>query len=395
MILLLILIVSEFFTFLAFRQHYKGFSKTKYYLSALINIVLSIYLWILYIEVSSFKGRYDDPNHVWLLMNLTGAYIAILLPRVIFDMLHFTGKLIRLRRRTHIRTLSNIGVILWIVIFIGVVSGSVIGKYHFTTENVTVKVKGLKDDLNGLIIVQISDVHLSTFYKHKNALKDVMDKINSYHPDIIINSGDFIEFGYGEYDRSDTIFSLARSKYGNFAVLGNHDIGTYFPGYSSADIDTNIRHMSDLITSSGYRLLKDENTIVKIGDAKLGIAGVITRGRYPHISHGNLSAAIAGLDSADFRILITHDPNHWDSDVKDKTNIDLTLSGHTHGMQIGIITKNLRWSPSVYFYPRWNGLYTSGKQFLYVNRGLGVIQIPFRIFMPPEITVIKLERAAE
>jgi predicted MPP superfamily phosphohydrolase len=328
-------------------------------------------------------------------MNLTGAYIAVLFPRVFFDLLHYTGKLIRLRRRTHIRALSNTGIILWIVIFIGVVSGSIVGKFHFTTENVTIKVKGLKSDLDGLIIVQISDVHLSTFYKHKDALKEVMERINSYHPDIIINSGDFIEYGYREFERSDTIFSIAHGKYGSFAVLGNHDIGTYYPGYKSADIDTNIKHMSDLITASGYRLLKDENIVVKIGSARLGIAGTVTRGRFPVMKHGDLAKAIAGLDSADFKILISHDPNHWKEEVTGKTNIDLTLSGHTHGMQMGIITKKIRWSPSEYFYHQWNGLYTSGNQFLYVNRGLGVIVIPFRIFMPPEITVIKLERTAE
>ena len=395
MILLLILIVSEFLTFLAFRQHYKGFSKTKYYLSAVINTVLSIYLWILYIEVSSFSGNYDEAAHVWLLMNLTGVFAAVLIPRVIFDILHFTGKLIRLRRRTHIRALSNAGIVIWIVIFTGVISGSLAGKFNFKTENVTIKVKGLKRDLEGLKIVQISDVHQSTFYRHKDALKAVMEKINSYKPDIIINSGDFVEYGYREFGRNDTIFSVAKGKYGSFAILGNHDIGTYYPGYKASDIDTNIARISELIIASGYRLLRDENIILKIGTAKLGIAGTVTRGRFPKISHGDLAKAISGLDSADFKILISHDPNHWDSEIKDKTNIDLTLSGHTHGMQMGIITKKFKWSPAEYFYKEWSGLYSSGRQYLYVNRGLGVIRMPFRIFMPPEITVITLERASE
>ena len=395
MILLIILIVSEFLTFLAFRQHFKGFSRTRYYLSSVFNSVLSIYLWILYIEVSSFKGMYDDPSHVWLLINLTGAFTAILFPRVLFIMLHFSGKLIRIRKRGHIRALSNTGVIIWIIIFTVVVLGSVVGRFSFSTENVTVKVKGLKSDLNGLTMVQISDVHLSSFYRHKSSLKGVMEKINSYKPDIIINSGDFVEYGYREYDRSDTILSLAKSKYGNFAILGNHDIGTYYPGIKAAEIDTNIQRMSELINASGYRLLKDENVIIHIGDARLGIAGTITRGRYPYTTHGDLRKAIAGLDSADFTILISHDPNHWSEDIKGKTHIDLTLSGHTHGMQMGIITKKFRWSPSKYFFPEWNGLYSYGSQYLYVNRGLGIIKVPFRIWMPPEITIIKLERVSE
>ena len=106
--------------------------------------------------------------------------------------------------------------------------------------------------------------------------------------------------------------------------------------------------------------------------------------------HGDLIKAMKGTDSADFRILISHDPNHWEESVLGKTNIELTFSGHTHGMQMGILTKGFKWSPSQYFYPRWNGLYSSANQFLYVNRGLGVLAIPFRIWMPPEISVIRL-----
>lgn len=394
MILFLILVASEYFTFLAFRQHYKGFSRTKYYLSALVNTVLSIYLWILYAEVSSFGGRYDDPAHVWLMMNFAGAVSAILFPRVIFDILHFTGKLIRLHRNTHIRSLSNAGIFIWIIIFALVTGGSIHGKFNFKTENISVNVKGLNKDLDGFRIVQISDVHQTTFFRHKKTLRNLMLKINSYNPDLVINSGDFVEIGYNEFGRNDTIFNIAKGRYGNYAILGNHDIGTYYPGITEEGIDTNIARISKLITASGYHLLRDENVILKIGGARLGIAGTVTRGSYPNITHGDLGKAIAGLDSADFRILISHDPNHWESDISNKTNIDLTLSGHTHGMQMGILTKNFRWSPSKYFYKNWNGLYTNGKQFLYVNRGLGVIRLPFRIFMPPEITVITLVRAS-
>jgi predicted MPP superfamily phosphohydrolase len=113
---------------------------------------------------------------------------------------------------------------------------------------------------------------------------------------------------------------------------------------------------------------------------------------FPHIIHGDLAKAISGLDSADLKILLSHDPNQWEEEVTGKTDIDITLSGHTHGMQMGIMTKKIRWSPAKYFYPHWNGLYKQGNQYQYVNRGLGVIGIPFRIWMPPEITVITIKR---
>jgi predicted MPP superfamily phosphohydrolase len=390
MILLVILIISEFLTFLVFRQHYKGYSKTKYYLSSVINAIVSIFMWILYTEVSSFKGNFDEPGHIWLMMSLTGTFCAVLVPRVLLDLLHFTGKILKLRKGGHIRWLTNTGIFIWLFFFIIIVSGTLYGKFNFKTDEVTIKVEGLNKDLEGLTIVQLSDLHLSSFYRHKSELRKVMRKVNSYKPDILINTGDFVSYGWREFDNSDTILSLAKGRFGNFAVLGNHDIGTYHPNFKAAEMDTNISRMIKLIELSGYKVLNDENIIIKVGEARVGIAGIITRGRHPHMIHGNLGKAISGMDSVDLKILLSHDPNQWAEDVTGKTDIDLTFSGHTHGMQMGILTRGIKWSPSQYFYPRWNGLYTEGKQFLYVNRGLGVLAIPFRIWMPPEISVIKL-----
>jgi len=390
MLILILLVVTELLTILVFREHIKGISKPWYYISIVINSMLSIYLWILYIGVSSYKGYFDDPDHIWLMMNLTGTYCAILIPRVILNILHFTGRLIKIRIGGHIRFLTNAGIIIWVVMFSIVVLGSTRGKFNFKTEEVIVKVPGLNKNLEGLTIVQLSDIHLPGFNRNKGALVKVMERVNSYKPDILINSGDFVDYGWREFGRSDTILSKANGRLGNFAVNGNHDIGTYNPDFNEADRDTNLIRMNELIEASGYRVLNDENTIINIGDARVAIIGIITKGRHPKMIHGDLDKAMAGTDSADFRILISHDPNHWDLAVNGKTNIELTFAGHTHGMQMGILTKGFKWSPSQYFYPRWNGLYSEGNQFLYVNRGLGVLGVPFRIGMPPEITVIRL-----
>jgi predicted MPP superfamily phosphohydrolase len=392
MVLLIILILSEFLTFLVFRQHYKGFSRTKYYLSTVINTIVSIYMWILVIEVRSFEGSFDDPAHVWLLMNLQGIFCAVLFPRLLLDLLHFTGKIIRFKKGDHIRSLTNTGIVIWIFIFLTVIFGTLYGRFNFKTEKVTIEYQNLNKDLDGLKIVQISDLHVSGFYRHKAKLSEAMDMINKLKPDILINSGDFVSIGWREYGRSDTILSTATGRLGSFAVLGNHDIGTYYPGLNAAGIDTNIKRMCELIRASGYTLLNDEHVVIKAGEAKIGIAGIITKGRHPNMVHGDLGKAIAGMDSIDFRILISHDPNHWKKAVAGKTNIDLVFAGHTHGMQIGILTRGIKWSPSQYFYPEWNGLYVSGNQYLYTNRGLGVLEKPFRIWMPPEITVITLKR---
>ena len=182
-----------------------------------------------------------------------------------------------------------------------------------------------------------------------------------------------------------------RARVVELAGLANNDRPrTYNHDLDEAGRDTNLVRMNELITASGYKVLNDENTIINVNDARVAIIGVITKGRHAHMVHGDLTKAMRGTDSADFRILISHDPNHWEEAVKAKTNIELTLSGHTHGMQIGINTKRFKWSPAQYYYPRWNGLYSAGNQYLYVNRGLGVLGVPFRIWMPPEITVIRL-----
>jgi hypothetical protein len=391
MVLFIILIISEFLTFLVFRQHYKGFSRTKYYLSSVINAIFSAYMWILYVEVSSFKGDFDDPGHIWLRMALTGTFCSILFPRVLLNLLHFTGKALRYRSRGHIRSLTNTGIIIWIIIFTAIISGTLRGRFNFSFEEVTIESEKLNKLQKELVIVQISDLHLAGFDRHKPELASVMEKINSYKPDFIFNTGDFVSYGWKEFDRNDTILAIAGARLGKFAILGNHDAGTYHPDYNVADRDTNIKRLTELIEFSGYTLLADTAIVIEDAGLKIALGGITTRGKRLNITYGDLAKASAGTDSADYSILLSHDPNHWEKEVEGKARFDLTLSGHTHGMQIGILTKNFSFSPSLFFFRHWHGMYTSGNQNLYVNRGLGVLAIPFRIGMPPEITIIRLK----
>ena len=392
MILLIILIASEFLTFYLFRQHYKGYSKTRYYLSNVAGAILSLYMWILYIEVHSYTGPVDNPAFVWLKTNLNGTFCAVLFPRIMLIILHFTGKLISHYRGTSTRYLTNAGLIIWIVILFTVLTGTVRGRFNTSVEEITVPVEGLKTDLEGFTIVQISDLHLSAFHRHKKYLQEVTDRINSIRPDLIVNTGDFVNLSWPEYENNDTILRKAKARLGQYAILGNHDMGTYNKELNQAGRDSNTKMMVRLITASGYRILSDENQIIHVGNATIGLAGVTTKGRHRNIIHGDLAKAMAGLDSVDVKILLSHDPNHWELSVKGKTDIDLMLAGHTHGMQMGIITRKFKWSPAKYFYHNWNGLYNDNDQYLYVNRGLGVLGIPFRIGMPPEITILRLTR---
>jgi predicted MPP superfamily phosphohydrolase len=390
--LFLILIITEFFTPSVLRQHYHNQSRAKYYISIFIHGVLSLWLWVLFFEITAWDSFYDSPKNIWLLMNMKGMLCAVVFPRTVLIILHYTGKLIRIKTGEHSRGLTNTGLIISFVIFSVIALGTLAGRFNFRTEYITVKIKGLNKELDGLKIVQLSDLHLSGYYHHTRMLQKVIDEVNDLKPDLIMNTGDFISYGWREFGRNDTILSKAKSRYGNFAVMGNHDFGTYNPDFTQADLKNNVLIMNNLIKASGYKVLNDEYTKINIGGAKIGLIGVITMGRHPNIVHGNLEKAIEGLDSVDLKILLSHDPNHWAKAVTGKTDIDLTLSGHTHGMQMGVLTKKFRWSPSQYFYPHWNGLYKEGNQYQYTNRGLGVLAIPFRIWMPPEITVITLKQ---
>jgi hypothetical protein len=390
--LLIILIIIEFLTMMVLREHFYHHSTAKYFLSIIIQIILSLAVWITFIEMDSFRSFYDSPRHVWLMMNMTALIVAVVIPRFILIILHYTGKLLRLKKGDHIRLLTNTGLTIMTVILIIIGLSTFHERFNFKTEEITIKIKDLNSDLDGLKLVQISDLHLPGFYNHRQVLQKVIYDINIIKPDLLLNTGDFIDFGWREFDRFDTILIKAKSRYGNFAILGNHDIGTYDPFFTEADRENNILIMNNQIKSAGYQVLNDENKIINIGKARIALIGIVTKGRHPHMIHGDLKKAISGLDSVDLKILLSHDPNQWAEDVTGKTDIDLTLSGHTHGMQMGIITKKFRWSPSKYFYPHWNGLYTDGNQYQYVNRGLGVLAIPFRIWMPPEITVITIKK---
>jgi predicted MPP superfamily phosphohydrolase len=387
---LIILITTEVLVPVILRQHFYNKSRVKYYTFIIIHVIMTMWFWILFLEITTYKGFFDTSRHIWLLMNLTGMISAVLVPRIIIIIFHFSGKIARIKNGGHIRWLTNTGLTVMALIFSIIAFSTLYGRFNFKTENITIKVRGLKKDLDGLKIVQLSDMHLAGFYNHSKLLQKVMDAVSTYEPDLILNTGDFVSYGWREFGRKDTILSKAKSRYGNFAVMGNHDFGTYHPDFTEADRDNNVLIMNQQIRSSGYRVLNDESAIVNIGNSKIGLAGIITMGRHPYITYGDLGKAITGLDSVDLKILLSHDPNHWEKAVVGKTDIDITLSGHTHGMQMGILTKHFKWSPSKYFYPHWNGLFLEGNQSQYVNRGLGVLSIPFRIWMPPEITIITL-----
>jgi len=390
MLLFLILSAADILSFLVLKDHFYRNSRLCFVIASVIHSAFSLWVWITFIRIFTWKGPFDTPENVNNHMMMTGLLCAVVMNRGILILTHYLGKFFRIKQKSHIKHLTNIGLASASLYFI-ILALSFLTRFNFKTEEFTLKINDLDDEFEGLRVVQISDLHLGGFHSHTDKVAELIELVNSLKPDIIINSGDFVSYGWRELEGYDSILTWASSTYGNFAVLGNHDIGTYIPGQTESGINENLARMNELIRTSGYTLLDNGHSEIKIGTKVISVIGVSTGGRFPDIMHGSIIEAMQGLDSADLMIAICHDPDQWEEEIAGGTNIDLTFSGHTHGMQFGIITRVLRWSIAKYIYPHWNGLYNNGDQWQYVNRGAGVLAMPFRIWMPPEITVITLE----
>lgn len=387
---IILFILSAVAAFLAIRELSAGCSSTTRRVLTASDIIVSIVAGYLIIRAMVLKTEADTPEGIMAQMEYNLAIMAVILPRTFFAVLHYTGRLIRLRKRGRRRFFSAAGASAGAFLFVVIFYGYFFGRFNFRYEQVEISLPGLHPDLTGIRIVHLSDLHLASFHGSSGKISEAVSIINGFKPHFIVNTGDFITLGHREYGRFDTILVRMVSQYGNYAVLGNHDIGTYLPGDYSDRIETTISEVSELVNASGYTILDQSNVIIRIGDAKLALAGVETRGRHPVMIHAEIDSAMDGTENADLRILLSHDPNHWDDILGGQHDVDLTLSGHTHGMQFGLLTRWFKWSPAKFSYPRWHGLYREGNMQLYVNRGLGVLGIPVRVGMPPEITIITL-----
>jgi hypothetical protein len=267
------------------------------------------------------------------------------------------------------------------------------GRFNFRITNEKLSFPNLPEAFNGFKVVHISDIHIGSFLGHENQVKKAIELVNEQNPDIILFTGDLVNNFAEELSGWIPILSDLRAKYGKFSILGNHDYGDYFEWPNKAEKEQNLTNLKQAHKELGFKLLLNESMQIELNNSKIGLIGVENWGLPPFPQYGNLKVAMNGSSELPFNILMSHDPSHWDAEVIDKTNIDLTLSGHTHGMQFGIEIGNVKWSPVKYKYPRWGGLYKENKQYLYVNRGFGYIGFPGRVGMPPEITVIELKRA--
>lgn len=277
-----------------------------------------------------------------------------------------------------------------IFIISAIVSGNLHGRLNFKFEEVEIGFKNLPDNLDGLRIVQLSDLHLGSFRKDKEKLIDLYDSIDKLRADILVNTGDFVSYSYKEMDQFQGVLATANARYGKFTSPGNHDTGIYNKEYKN-NTEEHLVHIRNLVEGEGFTWLSDSSVTININSTILKIAGTSISGRIPDIKSGDTDKALSATGDCDFTILLSHDPDHWIHDVQFR-NIDLTLSGHTHGMQMGILTPWFNISPARIIFKAWYGLYQNNGNILYVSRGLGTMGPPIRIGMPPEISIITLRK---
>ena len=216
--------------------------------------------------------------------------------------------------------------------------------------------------------------------------------INNLKPDFIFFTGDLVNNYAWELKGWTEVLAQLSANIGKYAVLGNHDYGDYSKWRSKKLKKENLESIKYFYKKIGFKLLLNENDIIENGAEKIAIIGVENWGNPPFKQYGDLSLALEDTSEVPFKILLSHDPTHWEEEVIKNTNIDLTLSGHTHGMQAGVNLKNKKWSPIKYKYKHWAGLHKIKDQYLHVNRGLGWLGFPGRVGMRPEITYIELEK---
>ncbi|WP_080778688.1 metallophosphoesterase [Chryseobacterium phocaeense] len=270
------------------------------------------------------------------------------------------------------------------------IDGITFGKYRHTVRKIKIKIPGLSKKFEGYKIIQISDVHSGSF-SDPDKLQHAVNLINEQNPDLVLFTGDMVNNVSDEFKPFIPLFSKIKAKDGKFAVLGNHDYGDYVSWTSPDAKKKNLEALIDYERQAGFDMLRNENRIIEKDGEKLYILGVENWGLKPFPQFGKIDDALKGVPESAPKILMSHDPTHFDYVVKKHpANIHLTLSGHTHGMQFGLDLKNVKWSPVQYRYPKWADLYESEGKMLYVNRGFGVLGYPGRVGVLPEITLFEL-----
>ena len=401
LIFIIIISIIEFYAFQAF----KTITKIKWILTTYQLLSLAIILFIIY-QFSKFDRSVGQTRQTLFTLGLMLLFLVPKLILAFFMLLEdvfriFSGSITYFmgdndngtflpERRKFV---SQIALGLASVPFLSLIYGMTKGKYNFKVIKQTLYFADLPEAFDGFTITQISDIHSGSF-DNPEKIEHAIDLINQQKTDLMLFTGDIVNTHATEMNPwIDTFNKIESHPYGKFSVLGNHDYGEYVEWPSQKAKDKNFEAIKDLYGQIGFKLLLNENVKIKKGNDEIVLVGVENWG-HNFKQAGDLTKASENLNPEDFKILMSHDPSHWEYEVKKHPkNFHLTLSGHTHGFQFGIeIPGFFKWSPVQYVYKQWAGLYEEFNRQIYVNRGFGFHAYPGRVGIWPEITVFELKK---
>ena len=377
-----------------------------------LKIIANIVFWLgtlisIFLFVTYFTGASDKlPNQLLVYLRAFAfiSYFAkfVSLPiMLIDDIRRGAGYVIKSISPTYAynpsrsRFLSTLGAAVAGIPFFTLFYGMARNAYRYTTHKIKIPVKNLHPSLEGLRIVQISDIHSGSFTA-VDPIRKSIDIVNKLKPDLLFFTGDLVNYKADEVEPYLDIFSQMKGKYGSFSIFGNHDYGDYAQWSTPQSKIDNLEKLKNHHKEIGWDLLLNRHQVVEINGQKISVIGVENFSASHRFSkYGNLANAYEGTPNDSLKLLLSQDPSHWDFEVtKQFQDIAVTCSGHTHGFQFGIeIPGYLKWSPSQYMYKEWAGLYQQNNQHLYVNRGFGFLGYPGRVGILPEITLIELTTA--
>ena len=365
-------------------------------LSMAVHILFWFFTIGLIASIVILKIRLDKihPQRKHLLItSLYGLTVSSFIPKVIFvaiiSFLFFTNQM--LSEQESLIVIPVVGLFAGFFPFFVILYAIFKALYRFKIHHLDIRSELLPEAFSPLKIVHISDLHLGSFNFRYHILDRAIDLINGLEPDFIFFTGDLVNNFAWELKGWSKILEQLSAKKGKFAVLGNHDYGDYSTWKSKALKQSNFESIKYFYKKIGFKLLLNEAEVLGNYKEAIAILGVENWGNPPFKKYGDLKKSMENVRHVPFKILLSHDPTHWDEEVVDKTDIILTLSGHTHGMQAGVQLKSKQWSPIKYKYKQWAGLHKKGKQYLNVNRGLGWLGFPGRLGMRPEITCIEIK----
>lgn len=347
--------------------------------------------------ISILKVRLDriHPQRKHLLItSLYGLTVSSFIPKIIFiiiiSTLYFSNYVFS--EKESLFVIPVIGLLAGFLPFFVIIYAIFKALYRFKMHHLHIKMDSLPTNFEKLRIIHISDLHLGSFNFRYHILDRAVALINNHKADFIFFTGDLVNNFAWELKGWSEVMGKMKAKQGKFAVLGNHDYGDY-SSWETPDLKkSNFESIKYFYKKIGFILLLNEAYIVRKDQDELAIIGVENWGNPPFKKYGDLKKSMEHVNHVASKILLSHDPTHWAEEVVHQTDIGLTLSGHTHGMQAGVNLKNKQWSPIKYKYKHWAGLHKEGRQYLNVNRGLGWLGFPGRLGMRPEITCIDISK---